>query len=233
MKTAGLRVQEGVTALPPGVLFLEHTGSLVAADLHLGYEEVVGGALPLWSTQEQLDALAALVREHRARELILLGDILHGARMSGAARRRIKEGLAAIEHTGCALIAVAGNHEGRTRGVEVLGQTVDGAFRDGWHLLHGDRPLARQGRAIIGHLHPSLRLGGLRSAPVFLYNEQLVVLPALTPYSPGLSVLSEECLRALRAWLPQPGSLHVAAVSGERLLPFAALAPLRGLLRQR
>ncbi|HVA37664.1 MAG TPA: hypothetical protein VNJ51_08625 [Candidatus Dormibacteraeota bacterium] len=228
-----LRLVDGVTALAPGLLLLEGARTLVAADLHLGYEEVVGGALPLWSTAEQLAALERSAREVGARELVLLGDALHGSRMSLAAADCIRSGLAAVERAGCAVVAVAGNHEGRSRGVEVLGRTVESVMRDGWHLLHGDRPAAREGRAIIGHLHPSLRLGGSRSAPVFLYSERLVVLPALTPYSPGLSVLSPECLHALRAWVQRPETLCVAAVSDDRLLEFQTLRRLRSALRQR
>lgn len=233
MNAGALRLLDGVLALVPGVLLLERTASLIAADLHLGYEEVIGGALPLWSTGEQLSALARVAREHAARELILLGDVVHGARLSAPAAARIRAGLSAIQESGCAVVAVAGNHEGRTRGVAVLGETVESLVRDGWHLLHGDRPLERQGRAIIGHLHPSLHLGGLRSAPVFLYNERLVVLPALTPYSPGLSALGSECLRALRPWVAEPRTLRVAVLSEDRVLPFGGLERLRSTLRGR
>ena len=231
MSVGRLVLLDGVAGLAPGVLLLERTGTLVAADLHLGYEEVVGGALPLWSTTEQLGTLARLALALQARELILLGDVLHGARMSAQAARCIRGGLAKIVEAGCAVVAVAGNHEGRTRGVDVLGETVESVVRDGWQLLHGDRPLAREGRAIIGHLHPSLRLGGSRSAPVFLYSEQLVVLPALTPYSPGLSVLGDPCSRALRAWVERPGALRVAAISDDRIVAFHTLAALRAALR--
>ncbi|TAM78315.1 metallophosphoesterase [bacterium] len=224
---------DGVAGLTPGVLFLERTRTLVAADLHLGYEEVVGGALPLWSTTEQLGVLARVAHSLRANEVILLGDVLHGARMSAQAARCIRNGLAELAETGCAVVAVAGNHEGRTRGAEVLGETVESVVRDGWHLLHGDRPLARKGRAIIGHLHPSLRLGGSRSAPVFLYSEQLIVLPAMTPYSPGLSVLGAPCSRALSAWVERPGTLRVAAISGDRIIAFRTLAALRAAIGPR
>ncbi|TAM61783.1 hypothetical protein EPN52_02145 [bacterium] len=231
MSTGQMTLLDGVVGVAPGLLLLERTRSLVAADLHLGYEEVVGGALPLWSTAEQLETLARLTRALEVRELILLGDVLHGTRMSAQAARRIRMGLSRIASEGCAIVLVAGNHEGRSRGVPVLGETVESVHRDGWHLLHGDRPLARAGRAVIGHLHPSLHLGGLVSAPVFLYSERLVVLPALTPYSPGLSVLGDSCAHALRAWVDHPAALRVAAVTEGRITAFHTLGALRVALR--
>jgi metallophosphoesterase superfamily enzyme len=129
------------------------------------------------------------------------------------------------------LTIVAGNHEGRSRGQAVLGETVECAQRDGWLLLHGDRPQPHE-KCIIGHLHPSLPLGPAESAPAFLAGEALIVVPALTPYSRGLNVLSNECLHALRPWRAAAnGDLDVVAAAGELLYPFGSLARLRALLR--
>jgi metallophosphoesterase superfamily enzyme len=85
---------------------------------------------------------------------------------------------------------------------------------------------------VIGHLHPSLRLGGDRSARAFLGSPSLVVVPALTPYSPGLDVLGDAALAALAPWSVTARELHVVAANGERVFPFGALSALRGAIRR-
>lgn len=218
----------GVCALAPGLAWLPLTRTLVVADAHLGYEEAVGGALPLWSTAETAVTLRHAAQRTGAREIAFIGDVVHGSALSAGATRAIGAFLAALREVAVVTL-IAGNHEGRDRAATVLGATVESAERDGWLLVHGDRP--RPGRrAIVGHLHPSLRLGATVTAPAFLACEQLVVVPALTPYSPGLDILSHDCTDALRRWGVRRRDTHVVVVNDERLFPFGSLAALGTLL---
>lgn len=222
---------EGVLALPGGFALLARSRVLICADAHLGYEDVMGGgsALPLWSTDEIVAAIAIAVQRHDAREIVFLGDAIHGAGMSAGAARHVAAALATLR--GFARVTViAGNHEGRTRGVAILGATVERCERDGWTLLHGDRPDAEARRTMIGHLHPSLQLGGGATAPAFLGSASLVVVPALTPYSPGLDVTGDACLAALAPWNVGRRDLHVVAAGADRVFPFGTLSTLRGAL---
>jgi metallophosphoesterase superfamily enzyme len=217
----------GVSALPPGLLWLHDSRTIVAADVHLAYEDVIGAALPAWSIAEIVSTLLVAAQRMHAREIVLLGDVIHGARMSEGAARAVRDGLETLRGA-ARLTLVAGNHEGQTRGAAVLGDTAEFAERDGWLLLHGDKPAVQ--RSIIGHLHPSLPLGGGTSAPAFLASRDLVVVPALTPYSGGLDVLSESCLRALQAFgIESRRELHVVVATGELLYPFGTLSRLRAL----
>ncbi|MDB5072439.1 MAG: putative phosphoesterase [Candidatus Eremiobacteraeota bacterium] len=230
---------DGVLALPGGFALLTHSRVLICADAHLGYEDVMGGgaALPLWSTTEIVASIALAARRHDAREIVFLGDAIHGAGLSEGAGRAVGAALDALRAQARVTI-VAGNHEGRTRGVAVLGATVESCERDGWTLAHGDRPESRPStiagygaeRTIIGHLHPSLHLGGEITAPAFLASRALVVVPALTPYSPGLDVTGDACLDALAAWGVGRRDLHVVAATAERVFPFGTLSALRGAL---
>jgi metallophosphoesterase superfamily enzyme len=226
---------DGVLALPGGFALLTASRVLLCADAHLGYEDVMGGsgALPLWSTAEIVAAITIAVRRHDVREIVFLGDAIHGSGMSEGAARAVRGALDTLRAL-AAVTVIAGNHEGRSRGVAILGPTVEHALRDGWSLEHGDKPGGHDmgSRAIIGHLHPSLRLGGDRSAPAFLGSRDVIVVPALTPYSPGLDVLSDECLRALGAWNVTRRDLHVVAATTERVFPFGTLSMLRGALRR-
>ena len=230
---------DGVVALPGGFAFLTASRALICADAHLGYEDVMGGgaALPLWSTTEIVASIALAARRHDAREIVFLGDAIHGAGLSEGAARAVGAALDMLRAHAVVTI-VAGNHEGRTRGVAVLGATVEACERDGWTLLHGDRPHPAAGswqsvaaRSMIGHLHPSLHLTGETSAQAFLGSRALVVVPALTPYSPGLDVLSDACADALVPWGVERRDLHVVAATAERVFPFGTLSALRSALR--
>ena len=223
-------LQRGIVALPRGLLWLERARALVVADAHLAYEEVIGGALPLWSTQEALVELTEAIERTGATELIFLGDIIHASTMSEGAASVVASTLARLREQ-CAVTLVAGNHEGRTRGVAVLGATVSWVERDGWRLVHGDDPAHAAVRCIVGHLHPAIALGGGRSVPVFLASSHLIVVPAYTPYSAGLNVLSASCAQALHAFACHPRDCTVVASSIESLYPFGTLSTLKSAMR--
>jgi len=223
---------DGVIALGAGFAFLARSRALLVADAHFGYEDVMGGgaAVPLWSTAEMAASIAGSARRNAAREIVFLGDTIHGSLMSAGAIGAVAGALRELR--GVAEVTfVAGNHEGRSRGAAILGATVEACERDGWLLVHGDKPGPLGQRSIIGHLHPSLHLGGGVSAPAFLGAEAIVVVPALTPYSRGLDVLSEECIDALAPWNVRRSDLHVVAAANDRVFPFGTLSALCATLR--
>lgn len=219
-------LQRGVHALAPGLLWLTGTRTLVAADAHFAYEDVIGGALPMWSTGETVRTLLAAARRLGAREIVMLGDVIHGSRMSEGAARAVARALDELRAY-CDLTLVAGNHEGRTRGVPLLGETFEEVERDGWLLIHGDKPPRVGTPAIIGHLHPSLHMAGGVTAPAFLAAARLIVVPAITPYSPGLNVCSDACLQALAPFAVTARDLHVTVATADRVFPFGTLSELK------
>ena len=220
----------GVLALPGGFALLVAARTLVCADAHLGYEDVMGGgaALPLWSTAEISAAIALAAVRHAVREIVFLGDAIHGTRLSEGAARAIRVALESLRGLARVTI-VAGNHEGRSRGVAVLGETVESCERDGWTLLHGDKPQPVATRTMIGHLHPSLRVGAGLTVPAFLAAASLVVLPALTPYSSGLDVLGGACRDAIAPWGIGRSAVQVVAATADRVFPFGSLSALAGV----
>ena len=227
-----LEIGAGAIALPGSLLLLERTQTLIAADVHFGYEDAIGAALPLWSTARSRDALLAAARETSARELVLLGDVIHTDRLSEGAAREVGAAIEALREA-LDVVLVAGNHEGRTRGARVLGETVESVERDGWMLVHGDRPFATASRRIAGHLHPSLPLARGESVPVFLASASTIVVPAVTPYSRGLNVLGEDCAVALAAYGVRAPQVTVVASAPDRVYAFGKLDALRDALRER
>lgn len=225
-----VRLAEGIDAVAPGLLWMRETRTLVAADAHLAYEDVIGGALPTWSTTDAIAVLERAAQEFGAREFLFLGDVIHGSRMSEGAAREVQSGLDRLRSL-AGVTLVAGNHEGRTRGADVLGETVEYAERSGWLLVHGDKPSCT-GRVIIGHLHPSVRSNGT-SAPAFLAGAGVIVVPALTPYSEGLDVCGDDCFEAVQAFgVASRGQLQVVAATHERVYPLGSLSGLRQELRR-
>jgi metallophosphoesterase superfamily enzyme len=220
----------GVLALPGGFALLEAPGVLICADAHFGYEDVMGGALPLWSTTEIATTIAIAAQRHAVREIVFLGDLLHGTQMSDGATRAIQAALLLLREI-APLTFIAGNHEGRTRGRSILGETLETCERDGWLLLHGDKPPRAGTPAIIGHLHPSVHLGGESSMPAFLAARDLIVVPALTPYSSGLDVFSDACIAALAPYAVSRADLQVVAATPERVYPFGTLSHMHAALR--
>lgn len=220
----------GVTALPGGFALLDASRVLVCADAHFGYEDVMGGALPLWSTAETAATIAIAAQRHAVREIVFLGDLLHGSSMSPGAVRAVQAALLALRDV-ASLTFVAGNHEGASRGRSILGDTVESCERDGWLLVHGDQPPRIGTPALIGHLHPSVHLGGDGTVPAFLAAPSLVVVPALTPYSTGLDVLSDACIAALAPYDVRRPDLHVVAATHDRVYPFGTLSRFREALR--
>ena len=223
-------IAPNVFALPESLLHLASSRALVVADAHLGYEDVIGGALPLWSTQEATVKLLAAIDRTQAAEVIFLGDIIHGSRMSDGAARVVRASLAQLRER-CAVTLVVGNHEGASRGEAILGEVEDAVERDGWVLVHGDEPVLVP-RVIVGHIHPSLPLGGGSSVPAFLATRRTIVVPAFTPYSPGLSVLAKDCAEALRAF-GDDGDPVVVGSNENRVFPFGSREALRKALYDR
>ncbi|HET9097946.1 MAG TPA: hypothetical protein VFN37_14885, partial [Candidatus Baltobacteraceae bacterium] len=98
----------GVSAVAPGVLWMHASRAIVAADVHLGYEDVIGGALPIWSTGELTGTLRIAAQRMQAREIILLGDVIHASRMSDGAARAVRTALHALRSI-AELTLIAGN----------------------------------------------------------------------------------------------------------------------------
>lgn len=72
---------EPMTLLGERALFWPARARLIIADLHLGKSHVfrrAGIAVPSGATRGDLDRLAALVARTAARELWIVGDVLHG-----------------------------------------------------------------------------------------------------------------------------------------------------------
>ncbi len=164
---------------------------LIIADLHLGKSHVfrlAGIAVPRGATQDDLQRLARLAAATSARELWIVGDVLHGPASKANWRETWTHWRQ--EHGGLDVAVLNGNHDraldGAALGVRQLGDYQDDGpflFR---HLPHADP----QGRHVIaGHVHPKTRMQGVpRSWPAFWLRQGITVLPAFSDFTGGYVV---------------------------------------------
>lgn len=164
---------------------------LIIADLHLGKSHVfrqAGIAVPRGATQDDLQRLADLVAATAARELWIVGDVLHGPASRAAWRDAWMDWRR--EHAGLDVAVLAGNHDraldGEALGVRQLGD----AYGDGPFLFRHLPRTDPQGRHVIaGHIHPKTRVPGVpRSWPAFWLQPAITVLPAFSDFTGGYLV---------------------------------------------
>ncbi|MEB3199606.1 MAG: ligase-associated DNA damage response endonuclease PdeM [Synechococcaceae cyanobacterium] len=154
---------------------------LLLADLHLGKAETFqahGIPLPSDGDATDLGRLIALAQRWRPRQVIVLGDLIHGRL---GLTPRLRQALRELpQQLGCPLRLIGGNHE-RGSWLEGLPQEPSLALGPLW-LSHAPEP--RPGLLnVCGHVHPVACVGGgadrLR-LPCFAFRraEDCLVLPA-------------------------------------------------------
>lgn len=209
MQVPRLRIGEGVEIVGLG-LYVESLDALLAADLHLGYEEALaaqGVFLPPAQYSEIRELLTSMVEESGARRLILLGDVKH--EFGDVTRMEWRETLSLLEFLqrdfGLRVEVVRGNHDNYLAGVlKRLGVPLHDPYllEDGWLLMHGHLPPPMEfysdkvERLAMGHEHPAIllrdELGAKLKLKAFLSGEHsgkaVYVLPALSPLMPGTEV---------------------------------------------
>ena len=192
-----LEIWPGVLAHASGALWLEHSKSLVVADLHLGYgwaQRRRGELGPLVDSETQLK-ISRVLDEVNASTILLAGDIVHAAKPGEEEASFVREVLTGLQRR-AQVIGIRGNHDRRF--AEDFGDLQIGLveqWREGDLLVtHGDRlPSSLPvGRLAIGHLHPAIGLedaaGVKQRLPAFLLAGPVVVLPAFSPFAAGIDV---------------------------------------------
>ncbi len=134
-----------------------HKGALIVGDTHFGMEAKLRrkGIHDAQFSGRLAERLAGLVRRHRAKRLVFLGDVKEDILMLDSATESALAKLSLL----CRITIVRGNHDG---GIERCGnaEIIDaGGFAyEGLGLLHGHswpaEEVMRCGRVVMGHQHP-------------------------------------------------------------------------------
>jgi hypothetical protein len=193
-------------------IWLPDTGALAVADLHLGYawsHRAGGNLLPVSVDEDTIDRLRVLVDDYAPREVVVLGDVVHGFSAAAPVCEQLRR-LHGEIGARTALRLLAGNHDGWLPELLAAARVqcaVEQESACGPHLLlHGhigDSAAARLatvraqgGRVIFGHEHPAITLSaGVATrarCPCFLVAEDALILPAFSPWSSGADVSAGE-----------------------------------------
>ncbi|MGI9115837.1 MAG: metallophosphoesterase [Chthoniobacterales bacterium] len=183
-------------------LFHKRERWLAIADLHYGFElsqRAAGRLVPMWGMESASARLLALIAEYTPERLIMVGDLVH----DDAARAPLRELLTRVSES-CEVIAIAGNHDRKLRGIFEL---RDSFRANAFEFHHGDCELTRSGYTqIIGHFHPAATLrdgAGLRlKFPAFVQEESCWILPAFSPWSAGTEWRKDD--DGTRIWVCTP-----------------------------
>lgn len=181
---------EPVVLFAERALFLPRHGRLLIADLHLGKADAfrrAGIGLPRGGTAHDLDRLDRLLATTAATELVILGDVLHGA-VLGREWQATWHGWRA-RHPAVRMAALVGNHDRALAnaglGIDLLGPALD---EPPFALRH--EPAQEPALHVLcGHLHPVIAIPGLpRRCPAFWLRRGMTVLPAFSAFTGGWPV---------------------------------------------
>lgn len=166
-------------------LYWPARGRLMIADLHLGKGDVfrrAGIPVPRGGTDHDLARLDALIQHFQARELFVLGDLLHGPVPDAPWRHAWLQWRA--RHAGLRVAAITGNHDRRLAEAGLQLQLPGDEVRDGPLLLRHEPGPDVDAHVICGHLHPAFAVPGIRPAwPGFWLRESRLVLPAFSAFT--------------------------------------------------
>jgi DNA ligase-associated metallophosphoesterase len=193
MALAGEAVQ-----LDPGrALYWPARRTLLVADVHFGKAQVLregGIPLPRGTTDADLARLDALIARHAARQLLVLGDLVHGRTAPDAAWiERVAAWRAGKADVDC--VVVRGNHDRHFDPTRLGFDVVDGTLHDGPFVFAHEPAPDRRGYVLGGHLHPGVvlreRHAPFARLPAFWFAAAVGVLPAfgrltgLMPFQPA------------------------------------------------
>lgn len=214
-----LKILHGGVALrllPERAALVESTGTLLVADLHLDKPEAYrreGVPMPEGILEEMLDRLALAIARTQAREVIVLGDLLHSRR--GADRGTHECFAGWRERHAIPMRLIGGNHDrAASRHLEAwrLGDAgaeaeleAEGGCLSLRHEPPGARALSescdsggpspRDRACVAGHLHPMASLArGTRRLLLPCFHRSIsasastLVLPAFTAFASGVRV---------------------------------------------
>ncbi|MCW5635562.1 MAG: ligase-associated DNA damage response endonuclease PdeM [Rubrivivax sp.] len=205
--------------LPERAAYLEAERALLVADVHLGKAQAfrrLGVPVPEGTTAGTLARLARAVAATGARQVVILGDLLH-APLHPAAKRlaRPGDGAAAADdiaasatvravadwrrrHAALRLTLVRGNHDAKAGDppAEWRMEVVDEPWPLGpLALRHEPEPDAAGRYVLAGHLHPALHLAGRGPGrmrlPCFHFGSSVGVLPAFGEFTGSTAVRAQ------------------------------------------
>ncbi len=210
MDRSRLELEPGLWLDAARAVWLEEARVLAVADLHLGYawaHRSQGQLLPVSAQEDSTERLLALLNRYPAREVVVLGDVVHRALDVPALHAELRW-LALAVGDRVRLRLIGGNHDRQlaaTLAAAGIALEITESISVGPHLLlhgdgrdeaaaqaHLDACAAHGGRVIFGHEHPSItlsdRVASNVKCPCFLTGPGALVLPAFSLWAAGTNI---------------------------------------------
>jgi DNA ligase-associated metallophosphoesterase len=177
---------------PSGALYFPEIAALAVADLHLGkamHFSAQGHYLPPYETDATLEKLDAETQATGARQIVLLGDAFHSARLN--ADPEFLPRMVELIARRAAPVFVLGNHDRPlARELEALSCEVHEEWRIAPLRLRHE-PAADGEAQIFGHLHPCARVStraGRQRRRCFIVGTHHIAMPAFGALTGGLDI---------------------------------------------
>jgi len=204
---------ESLWLLPSGTVWWPATGTLFAADLHLGKGAAFraqGQAVPAGGSTRTLARLDELVMAHDVAQLVVLGDFWHEA---DGLTPSLLDDVAAFA-TRVPTVLVLGNHDRRIHPPGLPLRVVNSTLPLGpLTAAHEPPPAGTPGFTLAGHWHPAIQLtsraGDRLRRPCFVHYPHALVLPAFGGFTGALTLRHGELARAAaKVAVLADGDLH-------------------------
>lgn len=226
-----------------GCAFHISSGTLLIADLHVGYEaglEDEGFAMPRFQTDQMISRIEEAADRFDPSIVIINGDLKHSFDRNLSTERRDVERIVDTISSLAKLVVLRGNHDNflatilARKGIEIKKSVVTFDIM----IAHGHETESPwDGGMILAHEHPSVRLreatGASVKIPCFLHDEDTnrLVLPALSPLALGSDVIAtpdeERMIPLLRK--TGIGNYTVYGFDQGEILNYRTVAKLRSL----
>ncbi len=238
-------LNNGIKILPEGCAIIK--GSLVIADLHLGYEGVLatsGLFMPRVGLREIIEKMEQVIeKESEVEQLIVNGDLKHEfSELHKFEWKEVDSFIKYAKERFRSLVIVRGNHDNYLKLIlKKYGlRLCEHYLLDDYLFIHGDRLIMNMfgsENIIIGHEHPAMvikdSIDVKVKVPCFLYGrieeKNVLVLPSFSPIFPGSDVISMPNSGLLSPMLKKWGieEMKVYACVENEILEFPSVKVIR------
>ena len=201
-----MKITPGIEVVEPfPAIYLKKLGTLVIADLHLGYEGIMaerGVLLPKVQFREEIKMLKGILEEIDADTIVLNGDVKHEfSETTYHEFKEVKDLFSFLTSQFSEVVVIKGNHDNYLgRLTTKYNITLHEELRMKKYLFfHGHKlPEDRDSEyLILGHEHPALafydEIGAKEKVDCFLVGESIegkkvIVLPAFSTLAQGSEI---------------------------------------------
>ncbi|WP_423792825.1 metallophosphoesterase [Methanocaldococcus indicus] len=198
----------------------------IIGDLHIGFDVHFcesGAMFPMVHMERVLNDIKETIHKFKLKKLIINGDIKHNFKPYPKEIKLLDEFIKELKSE-VELILIRGNHD------TLCPFDLEEHYKlDDFVITHGHKYMDKEDFLILSHEHPSIRLrdelGSIIKFPIYLINNNYIVLPAFNRFSPGNDLISN--YPSSKIIREDYLNSNVVAITDVGLLDFGNLKDLR------